>query len=357
MNLKKSIFISQNQTGNKPLKKQFTIQGNNNIDKRRSDDICINNFLNNYKNNQKDKISKIPIDHRMSYQDKNRIISSFMKQNINSDEKSALKDNNYYLNFVSNVYQTDSHLSNNNVIKKNSKETSHMLKNFIKKKSYNYSNFRNLKDKSPLKISIKTTNKKNSCCSNDIKKRVKKKVSINTNNDLKNQSNQTNKNTSNLQEKEMKMAQKSVKGSKFLSEKFVPKYQSSRRVSTIKEPENINYIKKFKSSRNLSNHKEKENNYNLKKEKNGNENNGMNDIKIIKINQNKNRRESCHNLEKQIEIEKSDTKNNDTDKNNVKNNQIIKTKAQTNNSKNNKHNYKSCLFCCFTVKDDSFPNE
>ena len=356
MNFKKSIFIGQNQTENKSLKKQFTIQGKNNSDKRRSDDICFNNFLNNFKNNQKDKISKIPVDHRMSYQDKEGIITPFMKQNINSDEKSVLRDNNYYLNFVNNVYQNDSHLSNNNVIKNNSKETSHMLKNFIKKKSYNFQNLRNTKEKSPQKISIKTTNKKHSYCSNDINKKVKKKVSISTGNDLKNQSNQSNKNFSNFQEKETKMAQKAINGSKFLIEKFVPKYQSSRRVSYIKDPENINYVKKIRSSRK---HKEKENNYNLnlKEEKNGIENNGINDIKIIKINEKKNRRKSSQNLEKQIEIENSDTKNNNTNKNNAKNNQIIKTKAQTNNSKNIKHNYKSCLFCCFTVKDDSFPNE
>lgn len=282
-----------------------------------------------------------------------------MKQNKNSDEIPVLKDNNYYLNYVNNVYQNDSHLSNNNVIKNNSKETSKLLKNFIKKQSYNFSNLRNPKEKSPQKFSIKTNNKKNSYCSNDIKKKVKKKVSISTGNDLKNQSNPTNKNISNFQEKETKMAQKAENGSKFLSEKFVPKFQSSRRVSNIKDIEHINYIKKVKSSRNLSKHKQNENNYNLnlKEEKNGIEDNAKNDIKIIKINQNKNKRKSSHNLEMQIEIEKSDTKNNNTNKNNAKNNQIIKTKAQTNNSKNIKHNYKSCLFCCFTVKDDSFLNE
>ena len=122
MNFKKSIIINPNQISNKSYKKQFTIQTNNKNDKRRSDDICFNKFLKNYKNTQNDKISKIPIDHRMSYQDKNALIFNIMVQNENDNENPVIRDNNYYLNFVNNVYQKDSHLSNNNVMKNNLKE-------------------------------------------------------------------------------------------------------------------------------------------------------------------------------------------------------------------------------------------
>ena len=88
--------------------------------------------------------------------------------------------------------------------------------------------------------------------------------------------------------------------------------------------------------------------------KNGNENNDMKDKKIIKANQKKNRTINWNNLNEEIEIEKCYKKNN-IERDSDNNNQIIKEETKMN--KKVKHNYKSCLFCCFTVKDDSFPDE
>lgn len=350
---KKSMYKCKepNLQVNKFSKKQKTMQIKNNIDKRKSDDICFNNFLNNFKTSH--KMSEIPVDHRLSYQDKNILISSLMKQNANNDEKAVVKDKNYYLNFLNNVYLNDSHLTNQNVIKKNLKESSGILKTLQKKKTFNFSKATNSKDTYQKKLSFKITNKKNSCCSNDMNNISKKKISISTVNDIKNQSNQSNRNlTSSIEQKIIDNK------NKILSEKIVSKYQSTKKISKLKNDEIISNRKKYKSSRNISKNKEKEKDYNinLKEEKNENNESMQKDIKIITINQkNKNRRKSNHNLE--IEIEKCETKiNANKNENDGKSAQIIKVNEKNNKNKI-KENCKSCLFCCFTSKDDSFFNE
>ena len=342
MKYNKSIYFNPNSSSNRHFAKQLTIQSKNNNDKRKSDDIFINNYLKKFKNLQKDKINKIPVDHRLSCQNKNVQISSLMLQNSNNDENKGVKDNNYYINLLKNIYMNDSHLTNQNIIKNNQKDSINIIKRFEKKKTYHYSKGRNSKDSSIKRNSNKHSKKKLSFDTNVIRKEMPKKKSISSN-EMKKQQNNKLLNSIDLNNNN--------DNNQFLSEKKISKIKSS------KGNDSANNSKKIKSSRNISKIDViKIMNTSLKDEKKIIENNKINQKELkLKLNNNnqkqkERKRNNNQNIEKEeIEIEKCDTKNN-SNKNNSKNNVIIDNKENAN--KNDKKNKISCLFCCFSIKDD-----
>ena len=89
-----------------------------NVDKRKSDGIAENVFLNKNKGNHSNKLNKIPINHRLSIQDSNKFAFSKLISNLKPDtnEKPKKKDKEYYLQLLNNIYSNDSHLSNKNVM-------------------------------------------------------------------------------------------------------------------------------------------------------------------------------------------------------------------------------------------------
>ena len=360
MDYKKSIYLRPISSSNRLFKKQLTIQNKNNNDKRKSDDIFINNYLNKLKNLQKDKINKIPVDHRMSCQNKNLLISSIMLQNSNNNESKEVKDNNYYINLLKNIYINDSHLTNKNIVKNNLGDSINILKRFEKKKTYNYSKGRNSKDSSIKRSTNKHSKKKLSFNSNDIKKEINKKKTISSNDKKKQNKKFLNLNDLNKNNKENNDNNDNNDNNKFLSEKIISKIQDKKGFQKIKNNDSSNNnSKKFKSSRNVSKNKDTEiMNTSLKDEKDiENIRTNQKDIKLKIDNNNQKQKErkrsNNHDVEKEeIEIEKCDTKNN-SNKNNSKNNEIIENKENKDNTiKNDKKSKISCLFCCFSIKED-----
>lgn len=310
MNYNKSIYINQGKTSDNVIKKQKTMYDKHNNIKRKSDDIFFYNYLNKFKNTQKDKINKIPINHRMSLQNKNMIFSNML--NDNNDNK-KVKDKDYYLNLLSDIYENHSHLSNKNIIKNNLKESSSFLNMLEKKKTFNFKKKRKSKDNSTRKSWSKKSKKKLSCGSmENNNKSTNKKLSIYSH-DLYEKSNNC------------------------IGEKLAAKCQSSSKVmSNVKsfyDASNSNY-KKLKIQNNVEN-----NNFlnNINEENKDN--------KVKKIHKKKNNKK-IKDKEKEIEIEKCETKM-------VSKNNIIVKNANINSVKENKKKFKFCFLCCLASKDDS----
>ena len=354
MKNKKSLYLCPTiSSSNRLFIKQLTIQNKSNNDKRKSDDIFIKNYLNKLKNLQKDKINKIPKDYRMSYQNKNLLISKIKLENPNNDENKECKDNNYYMNLLKNIYFNDSHLNNKNIVKNNQIHSINIIKRFEKKQTYNYSKGRNSKDSSTKRNSNKHSKLKLSCDSNYHKKEINKKQSISSN-DIKKKQNKKLVNLIDLNKNNGK--KDNIDNKKFLSEKTITKIQYNKGFLKLNNNENGNNIRKLKSSRNNSKSKEINIlNTSLKQKEKDIENYKTNqkDIKIKTYNNNqkqKVKRSISHNIEKEeIEIEKCDTKIN-SNKNNSKNNANIDDKKRKN--KKDKKRKISCLFCCFSIKED-----
>ena len=175
MNYNKLPYNS-GKTSNKILKKQYTMHPNN-IDKRKSGELGFHNYLNKIRYSQKFKINKIPINHRLSYEDKNMLISSFVLQNNNNNgiNNNKVRDNKHLLSLLNDIYINDSHLSNNKNIVKNNLKSSNFLNNiFEKNKTFNIVHNRRLKDNSTRKTWSKRSKKKFSCGSNENNKTNKK---------------------------------------------------------------------------------------------------------------------------------------------------------------------------------------
>jgi hypothetical protein len=120
-----------------------------NEDKRKSDGIAENVFLNKIKGNHNNKLNKIPVNHRLSIQDSNMFAFSKFINNIKSynNEKPKKKDKDYYLNLLNNIYSNESHLSNNNVIKNNNKKKEcNIIKKYDEKISMNTPKVMNYKN-------------------------------------------------------------------------------------------------------------------------------------------------------------------------------------------------------------------
>lgn len=173
MNYNKSIFKKPSQSSKKVFEKKYTIQINTvDFNKRKSEE------------NFKDKINQIPFLHRMSFQNKNIKIPSFIHHNNVSQLEKPLQDQKYYLHILNNIYLNDSHLTNKNIIRNSFKGSSNTSKKFEKKKTFNYIK-RGSKDNS-LK---KNSSKKYSYCSKDFKfdNNFRKKSNISNNiNEVKN---------------------------------------------------------------------------------------------------------------------------------------------------------------------------
>ena len=348
MNYNKSIYLIPGQNQDKILKKQFTIQSKVNLDKRRSDDLNFYNFLNKFKHIQKDKINKIPINHRFSVQNKNALISNLLlniNNNINNDQ-TPKKDKNYYLNLLNDLYINDSHLSNKNIVKKNMKDTSNVIKKLEKKKSLNYSKRKISKDNSTKKSGSKNSKKKVSYCSNDFKNKSDKKDSTDING-LKNKSIKKLSDASN---------EINEKANKYLSEKIVPKFISSKDISKIKNNNdsnnnNSNKNNKYKSSLNLLIQKKDIENISssLKVVKNDITDISPNEKKLNKNDKDKDNKKKKNDI-KNNNIVKGDLELEKCNCNTINNRNIYK------NQKKNFQNYK-CFLCCFNSENDLSDNE
>ena len=289
--------------------------------KRKSDGIVEHLFLNKIKGNQNNKAIKILNNHRLSTQNANILTFSKLINNIKPDnnEKPKKKDKDYYLKLLNNIYLNDSHLSNNNVIKK--KETNE-IKKYEKKISMNTPKIMNYKNN--FKIVCQKSQKKLSFSSQDEKFEPNNKMNNLDNNYIKDD--KLTKKENNISN-EAKIP-KSTK--KYLSQKTVSKF-------TVKHGLKI---------------KKKENKIAKKEEK------GINDeLKEKKISENNKEIKINEDFNHMNIINKKDSKNNDKEEteldiDNIKNppnNKIL-------NNKSTKKNNESCFFCCFTMKDDSFIN-
>ena len=314
MDYNKTIYFNPSSKNNINVKNNLTIKNKNNVDKRKSDDICFNNFLNKFKDSQKYKFKNIPINHRMSYENKQFIISNLIKDN---NEKAYTRDKNYYINLLNNIYMNDSHLSNKNFFK-----SQNMKKKIEKKKTYNFSK-RNSKDNSGSKNS-----KKKLSCSNTIRFNDSNKKT--SSNDFKNK---TRKKLSNFTNEIFE------KGKGLESEKILPvhKYQSSVSLAGLKN--NSNNIKRKKSSINI-----------LKYSENEKINSTIREERILKNEIKKNnkitdKKSKIIIKQEEPEMEKCETKNNLSKKNISKN--IL------NNNIKNKKKFSFCCFYCLCSKDDS----
>ena len=303
MNFNKSQYINPTETSNKKKHKH------NAADKRKSDDFCFNIFLNKYKNAQKDKINKIPKNHRLSYQDRNLIISRLIINNNNDD-----KDKQNLINLLNDIYINDSHLSNKNIVKHTIKESSSYLNMLEKKKTLNFHKKRMSKDNSTHKSMSKKSKKKFSWNSND-----------NDNNNNNNKSNKKCSNNSN---------ELNDKTNNFLSEKLLSYYDGNKGISKVKNNIDASNSKNIKISI-----KENEKSIdNLKEDKNK-----ILDIKTLTIKDNESKKNNSKaKNSKNIEIEI---------KNNTKNIINIK-KANIKSDKEINKKFKHCFFCCLTGKDD-----
>ena len=129
MDFNKSIFL-QSQKSFKPLFTKKLNLNNFEKDNKRSEDLNGNIFFKKVKNSQNIKVNKIPLNNinsRIGIKGLNLINSSKIINNMNNEnennEKKIKKDKDYYLNYINNIYTNDSHLSKNNIIKNNIKET------------------------------------------------------------------------------------------------------------------------------------------------------------------------------------------------------------------------------------------
>lgn len=315
MDYNKSIYFNQlAKENNINIKNNFTIKSKNNIDKRKSEDICFNHFLNKFKDSQKYKFKNIPINHRPSYENKPLMISNLIKDN---NDNTCTKDKNYYVNLLNNMYLNDTHLSNKNFFKSQNK------KKFEKKKTFNFSK-RNSKDNSGSKYS----KKKLSYCSNDIKCNDSNKIT--SSNDFKNKSRKKLSNFTN---------QLYEDGKRLENDNILPikKYQSSQSISKLKN--NIHNLKRKKSFLKIIKNNENEKmNDTIKEEKN----------ELKKSDKIKPKKRKIIIKKEELEIEKCETKNN------LSKNSILNNNNNIIDNQKNKKKFSFCFFCCLSSKDDSF---
>ena len=292
--------------------------------KRKSDGLAGNLFLNKFKGSHNNKVNKIPINHRMSIQDANMFTFSKLISNIKPDnnEKPKKKDKDYYLKLLNKIYSNDSHLSNNNVIKNNTKKKEgNINKKFERKISMNTPQIMN--NKNDIKFIRKDSKKRPSILS---QKQKCEPNNNNNNNELDNcikddKSTKKENNTSNE-------AKESKSTKRLLSQKTVSKFNAKKGLK-IKKKENKNSKKQEKVINDeLKEEKILENNKEIKKNEN--------------INHLNNKKESKNNDKEETELYIDNIKN-------PPKNKILKNKS-------NKKHCESCFLCCFTVKDDSFIN-
>jgi hypothetical protein len=312
---KSYIFNPLNNKLKQGIKKQCTIESKNNTNKRKSDDIHFYNFLSKYKHVQKYKINKIPKNQRFSYEVKNEIMPNIIKtfnntKNKNKNESATKKDSKYYLNLVNGIYLNDSHLSNKNVVKMGSSQIN-IINNFEKKKT-SYFPKGYLKDNNSTKKSwSKSSKKKLSCCSNDIKNKTERKIYNYSKSNKKCNIASNNENE---------------KSKKYLYENYLAKYHSTKGLSKLKNSEKT--FSKNKSSRNLI----KKNSDILIEEKNEETEIVPKGVEIMNNNKNNKNEITKINKNENLGVEKDNT-----------NNRNIQTKI---NNKKKQRKYK-CLFCCF----------
>lgn len=312
---KSYIFNPLNNNLKQAIKKQYTIESKNNTIKRKSDDIHFYNFLSKYKHVQKYKINKIPKNQRFSYEVKNAIMPNIIKtfnntKNKNKNESATKKDSKYYLNLVNGIYLNDSHLSNKNVVKMGSSQIN-IINNFEKKKT-SYFPKGYLKDNNSTKKSwSKSSKKKLSCCSNDIKNKTERKIYNYSKSNKKCNIASNNENE---------------KSKKYLYENYLAKYHSTKGLSKLKNSEKT--FSKNKSSRNLI----KKNSDILIEEKNEETEIVPKGVEIMNNNKNNKNEITKINKNENLGVEKDNT-----------NNRNIQTKI---NNIKKQRKYK-CLFCCF----------
>jgi hypothetical protein len=293
-----------------------------NEDKRKSDGVAGNLFLNKFKGNHNNKANKIPINHRLSIQDSNMFAFSKFINNIKSynNEKPKKKDKDYYLNLLNNIYSNESHLSNNNVIKNNNKKKEcNIIKKYDEKISMNTPKVMNYKNN--FKFIRKDSKKKLSILSQDQK--CEQNNSINELDKCIKDDKSTKKEINKSNE-----AKDSKSTKRFLSQKTVSKF-------------NVKHGLKFKKKENKSSKKEDKIIADELKDEIILEGN-KEIIKNENINHINNKKESKNNDKEETELDIDNIKN-------PPNNEILKNKS-------NKKQNETCFLCCFTVKDDSFIN-
>ena len=367
--------------------KRMILQNETNINKRKSDVINFINSTTKSRNVQNNKLNKIPINIRSSYQE-NQLYSKInlrnIENNINNDNKNNKdkdkdkgtptptpdkKDKNYYLNLLSDIYLNDSHYSNKNIVKNfkensinnsnnnsiNSKSNNKNIndrkemnaidvnKNFLKKKTCNLSNVRG------SKFSFGKNYKSSKKIGNNItieNRNKSKKLSINASHASKDMlERKSSRKLSNFS-KEMNSNQQERK---ILIEKVISKFKNPERSTKAKLKE---IYKKFKSSQNINIINEKKNDETLKEEKNENNETMQKEIKSIKININNNENNN-RNSKRSRNVARENEKGNlqrcytqiNSNKN-IPNNKKIKVKKV-------KKMYKTCFFCCLIKNDDS----
>ena len=344
MNCDKTNFKMPSQSSKKAVE-NYIIQINN-VDRmeRKSEEVIFEN------NN--DKINQISFSPRISLQDKkkNKIQSNIQSNNISHIEKPSIDKKNY-LHIFNNIYLNDSHFTNNNILRNSLKGFNNTSKKFEKMKTFNC-----LKRNSKY-YQKKFSSKKLIFCNNDIEfdNNFKKKSNILNNiNEVKNNS---NKNLINIKKTNSDTKNKKIK------KEILSKFRSSKALSRFSNNNNFQNIMKNKSSKDLRKHNYMKNTGNkIIEEKNENKNYGKKKKNILELKKSKQKKKKkvkskSVNANNQLsELIKNDTKNN-SKKNNSKNIEIIKNEKCTDTKKckykiiTNK--LKSCLFCCFNIKEDS----
>jgi hypothetical protein len=295
-----------------------------NVDKRKSDGIAENVFLNKNKGNHSNKLNKIPINHRLSIQDSNKFAFSKLISNLKPDtnEKPKKKDKEYYLQLLNNIYSNDSHLSNKNVIKNSFKrKESSEIKKYEKKISMNTPKIMNYQNN--FKIVLPNSNKQ---------------LDIFSPNSKCEPNNKMNKLDSCIKDGISSKKENNISNNEAKNTKLSKRYSSQKTCSKFIAKNGL----KIKKKENKIAKKEEKEIYDKLKERKISENN-----KEIKINENiehinNNKKESKNNDKEETELDIDNNKN-------PPDNKIVK------NESNKKHT-ESCFFCCFTMKDDSFIN-
>lgn len=339
--------ISLKESSKKCSDKRMLLQNSNIKNKRKIDRM--------YSNKLSNKSSKMPLNIKSTFQEKNLIptlfkgnnennMNSDIKNSANSNSKMSVKrDKNYYLNLLNDIYLNDSHFSNKNVSKKsnnilsNKNDIIKVDKNYIKKQTYNFSKIRGMgSSKDILRKSYQSSKKVLSTFSND-KMNKPNKLSIKPIKDNKEKSNRKLSNFS----KDMVNKRPLTK---FLSEKMVSKFKSNEEASKFKKKDKNN---NFKASQIIINEVEYINET-LKDENNENNDTIQKEAKQLKLNINNNDN-SLRNTKRSRNTENDNlakcyTKNNSNK--NINSNKSIKISKV-------KKMYKTVCFCCLIKNDDS----
>ena len=297
---------------------QYKISNNNvNIDKRKSNEMNINNFINRCKEKQNSKLIKIPKNQRLSLQHLNNYnFSTFLKnKNTNIETLPQKRDKNYYLNIINEIYLSDTHLSNKKKIIKFDKDIPNKFSKFRSSKNISF------------KFGSKSTNKKYNLISNEHRNKSHKKIK-NDNNNIKDEKS-ISKDTGNFShETKNKLLKK-----KYLSTKTVSKFKTSK-----------NSINKNKSSFNNN-----EKNENLNDTLNDEKNNEMINKEINTMNK------ICKFSNKEFPNDNKNKEKEGIEMDAYYINKDISQKKTATNPKIRKF-HQCCFFCCLTEndKDDSY---